>query len=63
MHPYTRGNNKGRTVGGDDIHHKTADQLRPDAKKAAKAARHGARQHARGDVRAELTQAGVADAE
>lgn len=44
MHPYAPPTNLGRTRSIDDIHHKTADQPRSDAKKAAKAARHGARQ-------------------
>lgn len=44
MKPYTRPTNAGRTVGMDDIHHKTADQPRSAARRAAKAARHGDRQ-------------------
>lgn len=44
MKAYTAPTNIGRTRGGDDIHHKTADQPRPAAAKSAKAARHGARQ-------------------
>lgn len=40
MRPYAPATNKGRTVCGDDIHHKTADQ----PKTAAKAMRHAARQ-------------------
>lgn len=44
MKPYTPRTSKGRTVGGDDIHHRTADQPRGAAKKAAKAQTHAARQ-------------------
>jgi len=51
MKPYSRQNNKGRTVSADDIHHRTADQPRDSARKAAKAARHGARQEGRDLVR------------
>lgn len=47
MKPYTSQNNKGRTVGGHDIHHRTADQPREAAKAAAKPARHAARQEGR----------------
>ncbi len=44
MKPYTPNNSKGRTVGGHDIHHKTADQPKLATKAAAKAKRHAARQ-------------------
>jgi hypothetical protein len=44
MKAYTADSNKGRTVGGDDIHHKTADQPKRSANAAAKAQRHAARQ-------------------
>jgi hypothetical protein len=44
MKPYTANTSKGRTVGGDDIHHKTADQSKRAAQAAAKAQRHAARQ-------------------
>lgn len=44
MKPYAPPTNIGRTRAVDDIHHRTADQPRADAKKTAKAARHGARQ-------------------
>lgn len=44
MKPYTPETNKGRKVGGHDIHHRTADQPRKDAKIAAKTMRHAARQ-------------------
>jgi hypothetical protein len=47
MKPYTRNDDKGRTRAVDDIHHRTADIPRAGAKKAAKTARHGARQEAR----------------
>lgn len=46
MHPYAPQTNKGRTVAGDDIHHRTADQPRAAAKPSAKAARHAARAEA-----------------
>lgn len=46
MKPYTPETNKGRIVAGD-IHHRTADQPRKDAKIAAKAMRHAARQDGR----------------
>jgi hypothetical protein len=44
MKPYAPPTNIGRTRAVDDIHHRTADQPRADAKKAAKAVRHAARQ-------------------
>lgn len=47
MKPYTPPTNIGRKRSVDDIHHKTADQPRIEAKKTAKAARHGARQAAK----------------
>jgi len=46
MRPYAPQTNKGRTVAGDDIHHRTADQPRAAAKGSAKAARHAARAEA-----------------
>lgn len=63
MHPYTRVDKKGRTIGRDDIHHGTADQPRKDAKRSAKVARHGARQHARGEIASAMKQPGAAGAE
>lgn len=54
MKPYAPRNNKGRTVGVDDIHHKTADQPKAGAVAAAKAMRHAARQHGGKEVDAEL---------
>lgn len=54
MKPYTRDDNRGRTRGGDDIHHRTADLPRAGARKVAKAARHGARQQAQQRVANEL---------
>ena len=56
MKPYTPLTNGGRTVGGHDIHHKTADQPRAFAKKSAKAARHSARQDARRSMESSLMQ-------
>ena len=44
MRAYAPATNKGRTVSGNDIHHKTADQPKTAAKAAAKAMRHAARQ-------------------
>jgi hypothetical protein len=63
VRPYTRIDKKGRTIGRDDIHHGTADQPRKDAKRSAKSARHGARQHARGELAATLRQNLAAGAE
>ena len=45
MKPYTPNTNHGRTVGQDDIHHRTADQPKRACKLAAKTAKHSARQH------------------
>jgi len=56
MKPYTPLTNGGRTVGGHDIHHKTADQPRAGVKKSAKAARHSARQDARRSIESSLTE-------
>ena len=47
MKPYSPASSKGRTVGGDDVHHKTADQPKRAANAAAKALRHAARQDAK----------------
>lgn len=47
MKPYSPATAKGRTVGGDDVHHKTADQPKSAANAAAKALRHAARQDAK----------------
>ena len=44
MKAYTPSPSKGRTVGGHDIHPKTADQSKTAAKASAKAMRHAARQ-------------------
>jgi len=52
MKAYAPSTSKGRTVGGHDIHHKTADQPKPAAKAAAKAMRHAARQHGRRQAQA-----------
>lgn len=51
MKPYAPATNLGRTRGGDDIHHRTADQPRAAAKKSAKVAKHGARQDGQAQVR------------
>lgn len=47
MKAYSPATNRGRTVGGDDVHHKTADQPKRAANAAAKALRHAARQAAK----------------
>lgn len=47
MKPYSPATSKGRTVGRDDVHHKTADQPKRAAKSSAKALRHAARQDAK----------------
>lgn len=47
MKPYTPNTNKGRTIGRDDIHHKTADISRFSAKAYSKSAKHAARQEAK----------------
>lgn len=47
MKPYTPATSKGRTVGGHDIHHKTADQSKSAANASAKTMRHAARQQAK----------------
>lgn len=60
MKPYTKQDNLGRKIGGDDIHHKTADQPRRAAKMSAKAARHGARQDARCGIANALQPVNVA---
>lgn len=44
MRPYTPDTNKGRHLSEHDIHHKTADNSRAQAKAKAKAMRHAARQ-------------------
>ncbi len=54
MKPYVPPTNVGRKVAGDDIHHRTADQPRDAAKKAAKAARHGARQAGKRETKVPL---------
>lgn len=51
MKAYTPKTSKGRTVGGHDVHHKTADQPRSAAKKAAKRMKHAARQEGAKEVR------------
>jgi hypothetical protein len=44
MKAYSPKTNKGRTVAGDDVHHKSADQPKPAANAAAKALKKAARQ-------------------
>lgn len=52
MKAYSPSTNKGRAVGVDDVHHKTADQPKRGANAAAKALRHAARQEAKKQARA-----------
>lgn len=56
MKPYAPTTSKGRTVGGDDIHHKSADQPKRAAIAAAKRMRHSARQSGRLAISSELAQ-------
>lgn len=51
MRVYTPNTNKGRTLGGDDTHHRTADQSKKSAKISAKTQRHAARQHSQNTVK------------
>ncbi len=53
MKAYSPNTHKGRTVGGDDVHHRTADQPKRAANAAAKALRHAARQVAKKQSNAE----------
>lgn len=53
MKPYSPATNKGRTVAGDDVHHKTADQSRTAANAAAKSLRKAARQDGKEQSRRE----------
>lgn len=55
MHPYAPNNDKGRTVGGHDIHHRTADQHKAGANASAKVMRHAARQDGRRQIAAEIS--------
>lgn len=54
MKPYTPNTGIGRTVGGDDIHHRTSDQPKRAIKVAAKAAKHSARQDGKKQSRQDL---------
>lgn len=54
MKPYTPNTGKGRTVGGHDIHHRTADQPKAMAKASAKAMRKAARQDARASINGDV---------
>lgn len=51
MKPNSPKTNKGRTVGADDVHHKTADQPKTAANAAAKALRKAARQDGKQQAR------------
>lgn len=44
MKPLSPATNVGRTIAGDDVNHRTADDTRRAAARAAKALRHAARQ-------------------
>ena len=44
MKAYSPQTSKGRTVAGDDVHHKSADQPKPAANATAKALKKAARQ-------------------
>lgn len=57
MRVYSPSTNKGRTVSHDDVHHKTADQPRGDARAAAKALRKAAQQEGRQQARQAFTPA------
>ena len=51
MRPLTPTSNKGRTLGGDDIHHRTADLPSAAARRGvAKKMRKAARQQARAQI-------------
>ena len=54
MKPYTPQSNKGRTVGGDDIHHRTSDMPKSGSKVIAKVAKHSARQDGTKSIAAEI---------
>lgn len=62
MKPYAPTTSKGRTVSGDDIHHKSADQPKRAAIAAAKRMRHSARQSGRLAILSELAHAPAAPA-
>jgi hypothetical protein len=51
MKPYSAPTDKGRTVAGHDVNHRTADQPRKGARAAAKAQRKAARQHGAKQIR------------
>lgn len=51
MKPYSAPTDKGRTVAGEDMHHRTADQPRKAARASAKAQRKAARQHGAKQIR------------
>ena len=55
MKPYTSKTDRGRAIGGHDIHHRTADLPKEGANKVAKAARHAARQDGKAGIARELT--------
>lgn len=51
MRTYSPQTSKGRTVGVEDVHHKTADQPKAAARAAAKALRKAARQDGQRHIR------------
>jgi hypothetical protein len=55
MRPYTPNTKKGRTVGCDDIHHKTADQPKRGANAAANTMRSATRQDGQRIIESELS--------
>ena len=61
MKPYSPQSNKGRTVSGDDVHHKTADQSKQAANAAAKSLRKAARQEGARQARGEYPGKGDCD--
>lgn len=54
MKPYSPETDKGRVVGGHDIHHRTADQPKTWANAQAKSMRHAARQDGQEQARRQL---------
>ena len=56
MKVYTADTNKGRTVGSDDIHHRTSDTGRVYGAASAKAQRASARQKSKRDISSEVEE-------
>lgn len=57
MKPYTPDTSKGRTVAGDDIHHRTADTTKEWRTSRAKRQKHSARQYGKKLAPSDLTKA------